>query len=229
MFLNLLADSEEANKAFCAAVQFNDNSIKSWSYWGDYFRTVFMSSKLVVALQFFHMHFWLIVLKNSYLPSNLSFLYNWIDCRIRDWPGVTETSWRELNGRNVGFLIGRYHFIAIWIIFHTTYLNALQKLKRSFFLNCHAVINCSGTKSKPIIVVECFVFMQDFSIDFNPLDFLIFTWLIAPSAYISSSNFEAIKKACSPLLPPPHTLATAEAGHNRIEVPLVVWEQFDQH
>ena len=45
LFLNLLAESEEANKAFSAAVQFNDNSIKSWSYWGDYFKSVFLSTK----------------------------------------------------------------------------------------------------------------------------------------------------------------------------------------
>ena len=45
MFLNLLGESEEANRSFSAAVQFNDNSIKSWCYWGDYFRTVFLSSK----------------------------------------------------------------------------------------------------------------------------------------------------------------------------------------
>ena len=39
--LTLLGDSDEANKAFSASVQLNENSAKAWALWGDYLEQVF--------------------------------------------------------------------------------------------------------------------------------------------------------------------------------------------
>lgn len=41
MFLAQIGRSEDANKAFSAAVQMHDTLVKAWALWGDYLETVF--------------------------------------------------------------------------------------------------------------------------------------------------------------------------------------------
>lgn len=42
MFLAQIGNSEEANKAFSAAVQMHDTLIKAWALWADYLETLFI-------------------------------------------------------------------------------------------------------------------------------------------------------------------------------------------
>ena len=41
MFLAQIGRSDDANKAFSAAVQMHDTLVKAWALWGDYLETVF--------------------------------------------------------------------------------------------------------------------------------------------------------------------------------------------
>ena len=46
MFLAEIGKSDEANKAFSAAVQMHDVLVKAWALWGDYLENVFVKVKL---------------------------------------------------------------------------------------------------------------------------------------------------------------------------------------
>ena len=45
MFLAQIGRSEDANKAFSAAVQMHDTLVKAWALWGDYLEQVFTRDK----------------------------------------------------------------------------------------------------------------------------------------------------------------------------------------
>ena len=45
MFLAQIGRSDDANKAFSAAVQMHDTLVKAWSLWGDYIDELFAKEK----------------------------------------------------------------------------------------------------------------------------------------------------------------------------------------
>lgn len=45
MFLAQIGRSDDANKAFSAAVQMHDTLVKAWALWGDYLESVFTKEK----------------------------------------------------------------------------------------------------------------------------------------------------------------------------------------
>lgn len=45
IFLAQLNRSEDANKAFSAAVQMTDTLVKAWAQWGDYLDAIFSRDK----------------------------------------------------------------------------------------------------------------------------------------------------------------------------------------
>ena len=45
MFLAQIGRSDDANKAFSAAVQMHDTLVKAWALWGDYLENVFTKDK----------------------------------------------------------------------------------------------------------------------------------------------------------------------------------------
>ena len=45
MFLAQIGRSDDANKAFSAAVQMHDTLVKAWALWGDYLEQVFTRDK----------------------------------------------------------------------------------------------------------------------------------------------------------------------------------------
>ena len=47
MFLTQMNRSEDANKAFSAAVQMHDTLVKAWALWGDYLESLFIREKCV--------------------------------------------------------------------------------------------------------------------------------------------------------------------------------------
>ncbi|XP_033220023.1 transformation/transcription domain-associated protein-like [Belonocnema kinseyi] len=47
---SLMGDSDEANKAFSASVQMNENSVKAWALWGDYLEQVFIGEPSQIAI-----------------------------------------------------------------------------------------------------------------------------------------------------------------------------------
>ena len=47
MFLAQIGRSDDANKAFSAAVQMHDTLVKAWALWGDYLEGLFTREKYV--------------------------------------------------------------------------------------------------------------------------------------------------------------------------------------
>lgn len=45
MFLAQIGRSDDANKAFSAAVQMHDTLVKAWALWGDYLEGLFTREK----------------------------------------------------------------------------------------------------------------------------------------------------------------------------------------
>ena len=48
MFLAQIGRSDDANKAFSAAVQMHDTLVKAWALWGDYLEALFTREKSVL-------------------------------------------------------------------------------------------------------------------------------------------------------------------------------------
>ena len=54
MFLAQIGRSDDANKAFSAAVQMHDTLVKAWALWGDYLEGLFTRERYELAINLLH-------------------------------------------------------------------------------------------------------------------------------------------------------------------------------